>query len=146
MPTYTHVLFATDFSPSSQMVGEKAVEIARLHGAKLSMVHVIMTLDYIYAGDLVLSPDCSHLDTSLEEMAGKALKKQAGQLGITPAAYFIENGSPARAVVEVAQDNGVDLIVLGSHGHHALDWLIGSTANGVLHGAKCDVLAVRVRD
>ncbi|MCP4009678.1 MAG: universal stress protein, partial [Proteobacteria bacterium] len=35
---------------------------------------------------------------------------------------------------------------LGSHGRHGLGLLLGSTANGVLHLAQCDVLAVRVRD
>jgi len=34
--------------------------------------------------------------------------------------------------------------VVGSHGRHGLALLLGSTANGVLHGASCDVLAVRV--
>ncbi|TNF89176.1 MAG: universal stress protein, partial [Gammaproteobacteria bacterium] len=39
---------------------------------------------------------------------------------------------------------GADVIVVGSHGRHGLALLLGSTANGVLHGATCDVLAVRV--
>ncbi len=37
-----------------------------------------------------------------------------------------------------------DLIVLGTHGRHGLGLILGSTANGVLHGASCDVLAVRI--
>ncbi|MEO1899758.1 MAG: universal stress protein, partial [Methylococcales bacterium] len=39
-----------------------------------------------------------------------------------------------------------DLIVVGSHGRHGLALLLGSTANGVLHHAVCDVLAVRLSD
>jgi universal stress protein A len=38
----------------------------------------------------------------------------------------------------------VDLVVVGSYGRHGLQLLLGSTANGVLHLAACDVLAVRV--
>ena len=41
-------------------------------------------------------------------------------------------------------DIAADLIVIGSHGRHGLALLLGSTANGVLHGAPCDVLAIRV--
>jgi len=44
----------------------------------------------------------------------------------------------------VADEQGADLIIVGSHGRHGLALLLGSTANGVLHGAACDVLAVRV--
>ena len=44
----------------------------------------------------------------------------------------------------MAEELGTDLIVVGSHGRHGLALLMGSTANGVLHGANCDVLAVRV--
>jgi universal stress protein A len=44
----------------------------------------------------------------------------------------------------MATDIHADLIVVGSHGRHGLALLMGSTANGVLHGAKRDVLAVRV--
>ena len=42
------------------------------------------------------------------------------------------------------EEAGADIIVVGSHGRHGLALLLGSTANGVLHGASCDVLAVRV--
>lgn len=55
-------------------------------------------------------------------------------------------GHPARAIHHVAQEEDVDLIVVGSHGRHGLGLLLGSTANGVLHGASCDVLAVRLPD
>ena len=43
-----------------------------------------------------------------------------------------------------AHQIAADLIVVGSHGRHGIALLLGSTANGVLHGAPCDVLAVRV--
>ena len=42
-------------------------------------------------------------------------------------------------------DKRFDLIVVGSHGRHGLALLLGSTANDVLHGAPCDVLAVRLQ-
>ena len=46
--------------------------------------------------------------------------------------------------VSVPDEILADLIVVGSHGRHGLALLLGSTASGVLHGAPCDVLAVRV--
>ena len=53
-------------------------------------------------------------------------------------------GSPAHEIRTRAADTGADLIVVGSHGRHGLRLLLGSTANGVLHGVPCDVLVVRV--
>ncbi len=47
---------------------------------------------------------------------------------------------------QFAKQDNIDLIVVGSHGRHGLALLLGSTANGVLHGANCDVLAVRVKE
>ncbi|WP_313899138.1 universal stress protein [Leclercia adecarboxylata] len=45
----------------------------------------------------------------------------------------------------LAKKQGCDLIVVGSHGRHGLALLLGSTANDILHGAPCDVLAVRLK-
>jgi universal stress protein A len=46
----------------------------------------------------------------------------------------------------LAKQTDIDLIVVGSHGRHGLALIFGSTSNSVLHGASCDVLAVRIAD
>ncbi len=43
-------------------------------------------------------------------------------------------------------DIDFDLIIIGTHGQHGIALLLGSTANAVLHGVSCDVLAVRVKE
>jgi len=53
-------------------------------------------------------------------------------------------GQPAQEMHRFANDNNVDLIIVGSHGRHGISLILGSTATGVLHGSQCDVLAVRV--
>ena len=55
-------------------------------------------------------------------------------------------GRPESQIHQLAEDVAADLIVVGSHGRQGLALILGSTANGVLHGAHCDVLAVRVGD
>jgi len=49
-------------------------------------------------------------------------------------------------ITRYADDKQADLIVIGSHGRHGLQRLLGSTATPVLHNAKCDVLAVRIKE
>ena len=53
-------------------------------------------------------------------------------------------GQPRQEIHTLAKAQECDLIVVGSHGRHGLALLLGSTANDVLHGAPCDVLAVRL--
>ena len=88
------------------------------------------------------------MDLTAELMAGakKRLAKLAEKLGVTEDRLWLEMGSPKTEIIRVAEENKVDLIVVGSHGRHGLGLLLGSTANGVLHHATCDVLAVRLQD
>lgn len=53
-------------------------------------------------------------------------------------------GNAADEIHDLAEELGSDVIVIGTHGQSGLRLLLGSTANAVLHGAKCDVLSVRV--
>jgi universal stress protein A len=53
-------------------------------------------------------------------------------------------GQPRQEIHKLAKEKGCDLIIVGSHGRHGLGLLLGSTSNDVLHGAPCDVLAVRL--
>jgi universal stress protein A len=52
-------------------------------------------------------------------------------------------GHISSEILAFAENEHVDLIITGSHGVHGLQLLLGSTSNAILHGAKCDVLAVR---
>jgi universal stress protein A len=89
-----------------------------------------------------------NLDLTAELMAGakKRLAELGENLGVAEDSRWLEMGSPKSEIVRVAQENKVDLIVIGSHGRHGLALLLGSTANGVLHHATCDVLAVRLQE
>ena len=72
------------------------------------------------------------------------LRELGQKLGVPEDRQHLEVGITEKEVLRVAKDNGVDLIVMGSHGRHGLALLLGSTANAVLHHADIDVLAVRV--
>ena len=66
------------------------------------------------------------------------------RFGIAPDQTAISFGRPAAEIRAYAEKIGADLIVVGSHGRTGISGLLGSTARGVLHGAPCDVLVVRV--
>jgi universal stress protein A len=53
-------------------------------------------------------------------------------------------GSPKAVILSQAEAMHADLIILGQHGRRGISRLLGSTASGVIAGARCDVLAVRL--
>ncbi len=146
MSNYKHILLAADFSKHGAAVADRAKDLAAKFQAKLSIVHIV---ENVMIADMSFEPSIAYdFDLTAELMASakKSLDQQAEQLSIPESNRWIEMGSPKMEIVRVAEENQADLIVLGSHGRHGLALLFGSTANGVLHHAKCDVLAVRLQD
>ncbi|MCG8426754.1 MAG: universal stress protein [Chromatiales bacterium] len=142
MANYQHILLATDFSGDSERVVDKAIELAEQNGAKLSLLHVVEYTGTVYTGEIPL-PESLNIDQELTEQAEGNLQTLIRRKGVQ-ATTHVATGIPKKEINRVAEENGVDLIVIGSHGKHGLQLLLGSTANGVLHLAQCDVLAVRV--
>ncbi|RUQ41278.1 MAG: universal stress protein [Candidatus Competibacteraceae bacterium] len=148
MMNYQHVLFAADFSEDALQVGAKACAMARLHGARLSLIHVVEDLNISLGGGYELLPVLPELpDAKLLHESQTALAALAARLGVADAELWVVNASSTKeGILGAAVEHAVDLIVVGSHGRHGLALLLGSTANAVLHGAPCDVLAVRIRE
>jgi universal stress protein A len=143
MANYQHILVAVDFSDENSRLMEKALEIAHGQQAQISLIHVVEYTSAMYTGDVPL-PEDLNMDQRMAEQATDKLATLADEYGIQKTGRRVEIGVPKREIVRVAEEIGADLIVIGSHGRHGLQLLLGSTANGVLHLAKCDVLAVRV--
>lgn len=144
MSGYQHILIGIDLSPESSNVAGKAASIARSFNAALSIVHVIEPLSFAYGGDLPL--DFSGIQEEIQVQAKKQLVELSRELGIDESHQHLVLGKPEKEIQHTAEKIKADLIVVGSHGRHGLGLLLGSTSNGVLHGAKCDVLAVHVDD
>lgn len=146
MESYKHILLAVDFYEHNNTVVYRAQDLANKYQAKLSIIHVVDNMPMIDAGYGADIPFNFDLTTELMATAKKNLTKLGEKLVVTEDRRWLEMGSPKTEIVRVANENKVDLIIVGSHGRHGLALLLGSTANGVLHHATCDVLAVRLRD
>jgi universal stress protein A len=137
---YKHILFATDLTDDTDYIIAKVRGIRGYTGAKLSLIHVVEPLpgySYAYLG-------IEDIEGQLIEESKTALAKLAAELAVDTKDMWVEVGPTKSKILEIAQDVGADLIVCGSHGRHGLSLLLGSTANAILHGAKCDVLTVRL--
>lgn len=137
---YKHILFATDLSEDSDFVINKVQGMRGYTGAKLSLIHVVEPLpgySYAYLG-------IEDIEGQLIEEARSGVAKLGQKLNVNAKDQLVEVGPTKSKILHAAETHGVDLIICGSHGRHGLSLLLGSTANAILHGAKCDVLTVRL--
>ena len=142
MIEYKHILVGLDLTSESEEVAKKALSMKHALSAKLSIVHVIEPLSVAYGGDIPM--DISNIQEQIHETAEKQLGEFSHYFDIEKSDQHLVFGRPETEIHALASSIDADLIVVGSHGRHGLALLLGSTANGVLHGAPCDVLAVRV--
>ncbi len=146
MSCYKHILLAADFTEKGSIVTKKAKQLAKDNQAQLSLIHVVDNPPIVDAGYGPIIPIGIDFTEQLITSAKKRLEKLADKFELKESKQWLEMGSPKLEIVRVAEENNVDLIIVGSHGKHGIALLLGSTANGVLHHAKCDVLAVRIHD
>jgi universal stress protein A len=142
MSQYNKILVAIDLSEDSAQVAQRGQAIAHNNEAELHLIHVIEPLSFAYGGDIPM--DFSGIQDEIHQQATQQLKRFAESNGVDEQHQHIVLGRPEVEIHGTAEELGADLIVVGSHGRYGLALLMGSTANGVLHGAGCDVLAVRV--
>ncbi|WP_150913753.1 universal stress protein [Marinobacter halotolerans] len=144
MAVYQKMLVAIDLTEEAPVVLDKAAEISKAHGAQITLVHVVEPVGYAYGGDIPM--DLTELQDQLDKAAREQLQKYGEKYGIPADNQVVLVGRPESEIHRLAKEYGTDLIVVGSHGRKGLQLLLGSTANGVLHGAVCDVLAVRIEN
>ena len=142
MNIYQHVLVGLDLSEDSESVLAKAYALSQGCDARLSVAHIIEPLAFAYGGDVPV--DLSEAQSIMEEQARKRLRHISEAHGIPENQQHVCLGQTSTELHVLADEQDADLIVVGSHGRHGLALILGSTAGGVLKGAQCDVLAVRV--
>lgn len=143
---YRKIIIAVDFSDSSKKVAERARSIAEAESAEMTLIHATEYLSPLYFGDEpVPSPDWLLLEDQLVEKAERSLQEFAKEMAMESVPRVVLRGAPGHEIVEVANAQGADLIVLGAHGRRGLQRLLGSTASSVINHAPCDVLAVRLQ-
>ena len=163
---FTHVLVPTDFSePANQALGY-AREEAALHRAKVTLLHVQAPhtgTDVYYVSGSPESMPQGGVDPALRMSARTVpepvvIRNDPTEGALTQLRDLIPDagrgtwdvalvvGHPADAIVRIAQERGVDLIVMGTHGRTGLQHvLLGSVAEKVVRLAPCPVLTVRYK-
>jgi len=142
------VVAATDFSSTAARALQQAAELAHERGARLVLVHVTGLQPFSLGGPrpAALPPD---FESAVREAAQKRLDAAAAEVPVEGLEMetVLENGTPSERLVEVAEREHADLVVLGTRGLSGLrHLLLGSTASAVVRGAPCPVLTVHPGD
>ncbi|MBT3436985.1 MAG: universal stress protein [Oceanospirillaceae bacterium] len=142
MSIYNNILVAIDLNEETHKVALKAHQIGQQTGAKMTLIHVTEPLSYAYGGDVPM--DLSAIQQQLHDHAQQRMDDFIQLHQLSDVDQLLTSGHIETEVHRMANELSTDLIVVGSHGRHGLALLLGSTSNGILHGATCDVLAVRI--
>lgn len=143
MTAYRRILAAIDLTQDSHAVAGRACEIARAGNGTVHLLHVMELAPIEPMSDAVVP--MIQIDEQLMQRNRERIGALAAELGLPADAGSVEAGSAKAEILRYAREQNSDLIVLGSRERHGLSILLHRTEDSVLHGAPCDVLAVRVR-
>jgi nucleotide-binding universal stress UspA family protein len=143
---FKKILFPTDFSDGSAASAAYVRDLAEKYGSRVYLVHVIYDIAKAsgwYVPSIDMEKFYAELRESTQEEMEKFASENLGGLGEVETAVI--TGVPADGVLEFVEENGIDLIVMGTHGRSGIDRvLFGSTASKVVRHAPCPVLTVRL--
>ena len=146
---FQKILIPTDGSEIARRAAEHAFALARLSGGKVYGVFIIDTRTLPGAHPILPESMAPYYFSILEELrkAGEATLQDLADDAKKQSVAFehkVIEGTPAAGILDTARDAQADVIVMGTHGRTSLGaLLIGSTAQAVVHGAKCPVLLIR---
>jgi len=138
---FRKILVAVDGSVNSDRAVEASAEVARAHGARLTVCHAFHIPEH-YKTDLA-----DELEDALMGDAERILKHAAGvaeDAGVEVVSKLLKKGHPTEAIVAYAEEVGADLVVVGVRGRTPDQArAMGSVSAAVAEQAKCSVLLVR---
>jgi nucleotide-binding universal stress UspA family protein len=136
----TLILLATDGSPHAALAAQSAVELCERTGSELHVVHVGEYLPTFYAYTEEEPTELQHNAQQLLEEQTQSIEAAGGQV----AQAHLLLGRPAEQIVNLSEELGVGVIVLGSRGLGALRRaVLGSVSESVVRHAHCPVFVVR---
>lgn len=139
---YQHILLPTDGSDQSEQTIERGLQFAKLMGARVTGLHVVVESNVAAGIGKSLRREDEAVGTARDFLA--RINAAARRAGVACESFYLAAGSPAEGIAQAADKRGCDLIFMHSHAHGGLSRLpAASEAVQVLHGSKVPVLIHR---
>jgi nucleotide-binding universal stress UspA family protein len=136
---FNTILFATDFSPASEAAFPYLLSLAHCYDSKVIVAHAV-TIDLVAGTTPVPPPEDLDWQDAKQEMAKYADGRDFEGLRHE---FLVEKGYPPAVISDLITHEGVDLVVLGTHGRKGFSKLVlGSVAEQIFRKARCPVLTV----
>jgi len=150
MSAYKKVIVAIDLEGGAGDVLAKAATLLEGANADITVLNVPYDVVRMYGASVgagvYSTANLNQDNDQIRKSLGEKMRALVDQYHLPKCEVMVKFGRPVDIILKYAEAQDADLILMGSHGRHGLGLLLGSTANAVLHRAKCDVLAVRVGD
>jgi nucleotide-binding universal stress UspA family protein len=144
---FKSILLPTDGSQLSERAAQTAIEFAKIHGARITVVSVLQPLPVVPLADAAVMPDIGVFDREVRRNVQASLDKvqaAATAAGIECDAVLGEANSPYEVIVKTAEERHCDIILMASHGRKGLNKLfLGSETQKVLAHTHLPVLVLR---
>jgi nucleotide-binding universal stress UspA family protein len=142
-------LVPVDFSAVTDKVIDAALDLARAYKGRIVLLHIIQPTvgpggEYALPSEILEEVVTSNQRAALQKLDGR--RESFRSIGIE-CQVAAETGAPDRVILDAAEKHKADFVIMGSHGHGKLyDFLVGSTASGVIKKAKCAVIVIPPAD
>ena len=136
------ILHPTDFSECAEQARAQAIRLARALGAEIILFHVAVETPLYAEGMLAVG----EVYDAQRKWATETLEARASETRAAgaPARWKLTAGAPANAIIRAVEEEGADMIVMGTHGRRGLErMLLGSVAGKVVQLAPCPVMTIR---
>jgi universal stress protein A len=144
MSIYTNILVAVDLRVTHDVYTiSRSIEISQQLNADIQFIHVMEAIHGYgaFEGQVLID-----MERKIAEGVRKSFYDLVSGYEMAEDQLIIETGSPKQVIVEQAKKLNVDLIIVGAHSDATFRNLAGSTANGVINSAHCDVLTIRTAE
>jgi len=146
---YGTILVPLDGSGWAQRAIPHAAEIARAHHSKLILLHVFRSPLSAYADQLLLAGQAAQVEQLRAQMQQylAGLRAELERENLDVEVQFIEGSNAAELICDFVNSQGVNLVVMCTHGHSGiLRFIFGSVASKVMQGVRVPVMLVRPDD